>query len=91
MPIEIFSTLASDEPFSFSEFIGETLLSILMSIVVMAMYMPVIGGTLSRHTLVSEDAQLKVGGSLVANTTLIGGILGSLGQGWVTLSVGGLV
>ena len=83
IPIELLFTMIGDEPFSLFGFIGGTLLSIMASIVVMAMYVPVIGGTLSRHKLLSENTELKIAGSLGAAAALIGGLLGSLGLDWL--------
>ena len=81
IPVEIIMALVSDGETSFLGFAGWTLLSILVSIVVMAMYVPVIGGTLSRHKLLSETTELKIAGGLGAVAALVGSVLGALGVG----------
>jgi hypothetical protein len=80
--------LFSDEKASFLEFMGGTWLSIVVSIFVMAMYVPVIVGTLSRHKLLSETTELKIAGGLGAVAGIIGGLLGALGVGMAALTAG---
>ncbi len=85
IPIDLVLVAMGDEPFEIASFFGGAVVGLIASVAVLAMFVPVIGGTLSRHKILGEDMELKVGGIAGAATATVGTVLGMAGIGYDAL------
>ena len=81
IPVDLVAALFSSESFSFVGFAQSTLIGIAISICLLAMYAPAICGSLTRHKLLGETAQLKVAGGVGSIAAAIGVVTGYFGMG----------